>query len=754
MDKEQWEQAVGLAVIAAIGGMFWLVGTFWYVLIPAGIGLVAFIGYRNSPATKEQQARTLNDQLYQDALARLQPGEGERGEVGFAQRILSEVPNLDDVPDDVRQALINCCFALYALEPFEPQDIPKPPPLANSMEGARYRDRINSLVQKFDSGSARRAAEDAIARAFWIFIKTLPPLSSRGDLLAEVPLSQLGNAGEAIHRLSAGLFHASIIEHRLFDGLREQLNRNAYAVSGYDFDKDTPRDDQLTFADTYKGGEDIAQVYLRQTPLLPILQARVPFRIPEHLRYEHTAIVGGSGHGKTSLLQHMILADLQKAANGGGGFAVIDPKGTLIDLIARQACFAPGEGALADRILLIDPKRDIAFPPALNMFDLGIGDAALDEAERMSVRNNALALIEYMFSDLLGVGTTGRQGVSFKYIGDLMLEIPGANIMTLLDFLEHPERYAQYLARLDETTRTYLQNQFLSQRFDTTRNGLAERVYAVLQLPMMKAMFASAKTKVNVGDAINRGKIILIKADESFLTTEGCSLFGGVWIALLFQAALARAAIPREQRRGFTLYIDEASMFFSDRLRQLLIKAREYRIGAVFAFQDLEQIESRQVRASVMGSTSTKLVGGLNAHDRHAFAAEMNCSEAFLQTPRKDESRRQTQFAGFVRGVTETPMLLTFPLGALDRTPTMSAEAFERLIEHNRRQVSNRFDPPPATAQEAPRPPPDAERESAPETAQDTPSATQGPAADDAKPGKRQSRYRSMDYTPRDDHED
>ena len=63
----------------------------------------------------------------------------------------------------------------------------------------------------------------------------------------------------------------------------------------------------------------------------------------------------------------MILNDLAKAAKGGGGFAVIDPKGTLVDLIAHQACFSPNGGALADRIVLIDPKRDIEHLPSVNI---------------------------------------------------------------------------------------------------------------------------------------------------------------------------------------------------------------------------------------------------------------------------------------------------------------------------------------------------------------------------------------------------
>ena len=244
MNKEEMEQRLGLVVIGAAIGAMWLIGEYWYVLIPVALAGGGFQLYIGSTARKERAAKRLNDRLYAEAVARLQPSTGVAGAAGFAARILDSVPNLDGFPDSVRNALTRVCVELYGLEPFEPQDIPRPPPLANSMDGARYRDRINSLVQKFDNGSARIAAEEAIATTLWAFLKSLPKLSTKGDLIAEVPLAHFGDIRAAIHRLSVGFFREEFIEHRLFESIRVQLNRNVYEVSGYDFDRDDPREDQ------------------------------------------------------------------------------------------------------------------------------------------------------------------------------------------------------------------------------------------------------------------------------------------------------------------------------------------------------------------------------------------------------------------------------------------------------------------------------------------------------------------------------
>jgi hypothetical protein len=83
--------------------------------------------------------------------------------------------------------------------------------------------------------------------------------------------------------------------------------------------------------------------------------------MPFSARFEHTHIVAGSGHGKTQLLQQMILKDLNKLAEGQGSVVVIDSQGDLLRNIVT----------LSERLVLIDPT-DIDHPPALNLFDFGL----------------------------------------------------------------------------------------------------------------------------------------------------------------------------------------------------------------------------------------------------------------------------------------------------------------------------------------------------------------------------------------------
>jgi hypothetical protein len=128
-----------------------------------------------------------------------------------------------------------------------------------------------------------------------------------------------------------------------------------------------------------------------------------PLQIPEESRFEHTLVLAGSGHGKTQLLQSMILNDLESIATGAKSVIVIDSQGDMIKNMLRLSMLSPSQfGSIADRVVLIDPN-DVENPPALNLFDFGLDRLQQYEpVEREKMINGAIALYEYIFGALLG----------------------------------------------------------------------------------------------------------------------------------------------------------------------------------------------------------------------------------------------------------------------------------------------------------------------------------------------------------------
>src|SRR4051812_15772215 len=140
----------------------------------------------------------------------------------------------------------------------------------------------------------------------------------------------------------------------LFPHLWRQLERNILIVTGLDPDDegDRQRPPVLPTQSRNQEAAGIIQDYFADTPLVDFLQTPLPFSIPFSARFAHTHILGGSGHGKTQLLQHMILDDLKKLTEGKGSIVVIDSQGDLIRTITH---------------LVVHPANLLAFsslPPA------------------------------------------------------------------------------------------------------------------------------------------------------------------------------------------------------------------------------------------------------------------------------------------------------------------------------------------------------------------------------------------------------
>ena len=196
-------------------------------------------------------------------------------------------------------------------------------------------------------------------------------------------------------------------------------------------------------------GKSVAELvdsYLGETPFTRFFNTSLPVSIPLASRFEHMHIVGGSASRKTQLLQTFILHDLNKLREGKRSVIVIDSQGDLIRKIQQLAILEE----ISDRVVIIDP-REIATPPALNLFDFGLDRISnYTPLEQEMLLNAAIELYGYMFGALFGAELTQRQGVIFRYLASLMMLVPDATINTLMEFMQEPENTRPYLDSLTE----------------------------------------------------------------------------------------------------------------------------------------------------------------------------------------------------------------------------------------------------------------------------------------------------------------
>jgi hypothetical protein len=140
-------------------------------------------------------------------------------------------------------------------------------------------------------------------------IQALPELSGE-DAAFTVPLiTLLPDPRDTVDRLMGTLQKDDLVQCGLFTTIQRRLYENVCAASGVV--PDTEHRKPLILAATSElPSLELAQTYLRGTPLLDLLLSPVPFALPDHVRFEHMHILAGSGHGKTQTLQHLIINDL------------------------------------------------------------------------------------------------------------------------------------------------------------------------------------------------------------------------------------------------------------------------------------------------------------------------------------------------------------------------------------------------------------------------------------------------------------
>ncbi|MCI0558462.1 MAG: type IV secretion system DNA-binding domain-containing protein [Nitrososphaera sp.] len=527
-------------------------------------------------------------------------------------------------------------------------------------------------------------------KLFWIFQGMMGYLPARtfaagnGNGAFTVPLIDLlDKPDEVIEQLIVTFFDQDIFQAKLFERVRNQLDRNAKLASGVDPKSETGGRIILPTKVKDKAPRELIASYLHATPFGDFLEYPLPFSIPSASRFEHTHILGGTGHGKTQLLQRLINDDLSLVGQGEGSLCVIDSQGDLINTVSRLSCFS--YPPLSDRLILIDP-HDAEYPVCLNLFDLGKSRIdRLNAKEREQIFNSAVELYEYIFGSLLDAELTQRQGLIFRYLARLMMTIPGATLHTLREVLEHGEKWKPYMGKLTGITKTFFETQFFSPSFSQTKKQILTRLWGILSNPFFERMFAHKESKIDMFEAMQGGKVILVNTAKDLLKKDGSQILGRFVIAMISQSVLERARLTQHARLPCFVYIDEAEEYFDEPMVDLLNQARKYKVGLTFAHQNLDQLTPK-LKGTIMANTSIKLAGGVSFKDAQELGREMRCdSDTLLRTKKRQET---TEFACFVRNVTPQPLTITVPLGLVERLPRMDDDDYEILIDQNRERYS------------------------------------------------------------------
>lgn len=327
--------------------------------------------------------------------------------------------------------------------------------------------------------------------------------------------------------------------------------------------------------------------------------ASVVLGVGDALRHLH--LLGPSGVGKSTVMAHLILADIA----AGRGVAVIDPKGDLVtDVLARLP-----EGS-EPRVIVIDPgdEAPVGFNP------LAAGPAGID------------AVLHVLQS--IWAGSWGPRMGDILHAGLLTLALnPGRSLAELPLLLTDPAFRRPLVAGAVKRdpiglgTFWSMWDGWSDEMRAQALGPVMNRLRAVLLRPELRAVLGQPDPRFDPATALKDRQVVLVRLNKGRLGGEGASLLGSLLVASMWRAAQARSAVPASRRHPVVWYLDE----FQEVLRlpldlgDALVQARGLGVGLVLAHQHLDQLD-RSVRSAVLANAGSRIIFRLDHDDATVMA--------------------------------------------------------------------------------------------------------------------------------------
>ena len=327
---------------------------------------------------------------------------------------------------------------------------------------------------------------------------------------------------------------------------------------------------------------------------------------PVHLALDrarrHVHVIGASGSGKSNLLLQLLLED----AGQGGGLALLDPHGDLVDdFLARLP------ESRAEDVLLFDPA-DADYPVGFNVL------SAQSDLEKTLLASDLVAI----FRRLSTSWGDQMHTVLANAIQAFLESRRGGTIADLRKFLIDREFREAFLATIPDPETVYYWRKEFPLLSGRPQGPILTRLDAFLRPKLVRQMVTQRDNKIDFRAVMDTGKIFLAKLAQGAIGEENAALLGSFLIARLHQAAMSRQDLRAAQRRPFLIVIDECQHFVTPSMAAILSGARKYSVGLVLAHQDLAQLHRKdgEVFASLLANAGTRIAFRVGDADARALA--------------------------------------------------------------------------------------------------------------------------------------
>lgn len=329
-------------------------------------------------------------------------------------------------------------------------------------------------------------------------------------------------------------------------------------------------------------------------------------------RRRHMYMIGKTGMGKSTLLENMIIQDIQN----GKGLAVVDPHGDLVEKVIN---YIPSHRV--NDVIYFNPS-DMDHPIAFNILE------QVSAEYKNLVSNGLVGVFKKIWADSWG------PRLEYILINSILalLEHPGSTLLGVTRMLVDSQYRKRVLKSVkDPVVKAFWITEYnnYSEKFrNEAISPIQNKVGQFLSSSLIRNIVGQTKSTINMREIMDSGKILLMNLSKGRIGEENAALLGAMMITKIQLAAMSRVDITEKERRDFFLYVDEFQNFSTEAFAGILSEARKYRLDLIMAHQYIEQL-SDEVRAAVFGNVGTLIAFRVGATD--AEALEMEFQPTFMQ---------------------------------------------------------------------------------------------------------------------------
>jgi hypothetical protein len=322
-------------------------------------------------------------------------------------------------------------------------------------------------------------------------------------------------------------------------------------------------------------------------------------------RMRHVYVIGKSGTGKSTLLENMVIDDI----NEGRGVIVVDPHGELAD----KAIAAIPEHRIKDAIIFDPSDRD--FPIAFNILDVthpdqkgNIASGFVSSLKKIFgnswgprleyiLRNATLAILDTEHPTMLGIPRMLTDAAFRNQV------IPQIKDPVVLDFWKNEWAAKEQRQQVEEM------------------GSILNKVGQFLSSSIIRNIVGQPKSGFDMRKAMDERKILIVNLSKGKMGEDNSALLGTMMITKVQLAAMSRADVDPSQRPQSFLYVDEFQNFATESFATILSEARKYNLGLTIAHQYIAQM-SPEVKDAVFGNVGTMISFRVGSDDASALKPE------------------------------------------------------------------------------------------------------------------------------------